>query len=378
MGRYILIIVMGVMILLGISQLSTMETSHGLTRMTVNYAEQTNAANIARSVAEQYIAMLRNPAYTPQSETFPFSEGSGSVTNVVTDGDNVWFSVNSSINDQNYTIEYHVLRSELHFIPEILSAIEVASEAPTITVDEATYTRNPENAPQCTAMPDLVFSDNATVTNNSNWMKTDTYQDGKYRGYEFLMTRLEENDTYRPTGTFDGGFGTPENPVVYIIDSKVTLPVTTTTETTTEGGGSGTGTTTVRDCSGVPPGLRQRCENGEAMPGGMADRVIETTITHTSTIEGYGILIFRGLGELDKQGNTLNFHGMIIDERVNVSGTTLPNVFGSLVFPNKRTENINLTGIQIEQDCDMRSYAEQAAARLIDADPMYRRISIFE
>jgi hypothetical protein len=378
MGRYILIIVMGVMILLGISQLSTMETSHGLTRMTVNYAEQTNSANIARSVAEQYIAMLRNPAYTPQNESFPFNEGSGSVTNVVTDGDNVWFDVISSINDQNYTIEYHVLRSELHFIPEILSAIEVAAETPTITVDEANYSRNPDNAPQCSAMPDLMFSDNATVNNNSEWMVTDTYQEGKYRGYEFLLNRLDENNVYRPTGTYEGGFGTPENPVVYIIDSKVTLPVTTTTETTTEGGGTGTGTV-IRDCSGIKAaGLRRRCENGEAIPDKFEEQVITTTITHTSTIDGYGILIFRGLGELDKQGNTLNFHGMVIDERVNISGVTLPNILGSMVFPNKRTENIDLTDIQILQDCDMRSYAEQAAAILIDADPKYRRISIFE
>ena len=102
---------------------------------------------------------------------------------------------------------------------------------------------------------------------------------------------------------------------------------------------------------------------------------------------GHGILVIRSGGELELEGElfvagNLEFNGLVIFENAyKFTGRGTPNINGSVIVGYSGSSgltDIDINGnIDIQYNCDMKKYADDAVSNLLDTT-YFQRISLYE
>lgn len=338
-----IIIVLGMMFTVGITQTSLFGTMNSMNTKTSEFAENIQAVNIAHEAAEVVLFELRqNPAWRVQNHTLTVSQGDALISINEIHSDTLQIISNGLFEDQFHTVEYTVVETRLAVdVPEFSGAMTIDTDNFIFSLGGAAEINGNDVSGTCPATPgvgvssltsELLVGFNSRIKGNPDG-KAGMVPGGSYNKAQDLIRNLEESPfAHHITETnYKGDLGTEEEPGVFFIDQKVRLS------------------------GGIP--------------------------------EGYGILVIRAGGELELDGSldlagNFKFNGLVIFENAyNLDAKGTPTINGSILIGSNdgSTIPIHISGdVQFNYDCTAQDYANLAAQNTATNNRRYTAISIFE
>lgn len=354
MGRAMLLIVSGLILILGFIRTGISGTLRTMDKQGVRYAESIQARNIAYAGIERAMqefnedAGLAEPGY---SKTFEFNPGKSKVdiddTDCSEDDEPCRITLHSigKFNDEHQGVRMTIEKKSSIEIPEFLTALGISTENFNMDFYGSTTLNGNDAGGECEPVPgvivpplppcpggiisgllcslvDLLFGgDNGGILGNP--VGTAVADLIPFDPVIELVDDLEHQlGVQRLAGNYKGSLGSPEEPGVFFVESPTKL---------TGGIDEGYGIMVVRTPSGVEVG-----------------------------------------GDLSIAGN-LTFHGLVIFENVtDITSTGTPNIRGTVMIGQRehygQDTDISLGGnTNIQYDCSAREYAEKAVKNLVNA-----------
>lgn len=365
MGRAMIIITSGVLLALGIFNISTSEQGLSLTRNTVNNADYIMAKNTAHTAIQMAMQHINEDDEWAERHDKNNAKFTGPWETVI-DGRNVtlfteyakhpdyWqpdtLRLISNANHKNLTAEVISLYYKQPFsslVPDFEGAISLPTGFNTFNADGNAHdiTGTAPSGTACEDKPAIVVNRSETkdaLPNNLNTFGDPAIKVDNSLSYEptdELIERLSNtNGVNYLTGKLSGGdvdMGSPTDPGVFFVEDDLKIT------------------------------------------GGK--------------IEGYGILVVRSFGEMeyvDEDGSTLDlagnfeFNGLVVFENAySMNGRGTPTINGTMLIGNTDlmgddSIDIDLGGnISINYDCEAEEYAKMAAADAVKQNKYTRRVT---
>jgi hypothetical protein len=339
MGRSMIIVVMGVMLTIGITQTSIFSTMGSMDEKNVTYAENIQAANIAHTAAEMAMLQLRDdPTWRTQGWEVSANGGSAVVSIVTVDSDTLRVTSTGSINDQTYQVSYTILESPLSLVPQFNAAMGIYTDNFIFNIDGAAGRLDGNDVSgECETVPGVGVSSETGKAKVGSWSNIKGDPDGEagvleatheWSDVQKLIDVLSPTATKVTKGIKD--FGSRENPGVFVVDEQVKL------------------------AGGVPT--------------------------------GYGILIVRSGGELELEGGldltgNFEFNGLVIFENAyNLDARGTPTINGSIMIGGNTDFDIPIHirgNVSFNYDCSAQELANVAASGA-GSQMRFTTLSIFE
>ncbi|GAA5521473.1 hypothetical protein LQ318_06960 [Aliifodinibius salicampi] len=374
MGRAMLIICTGMLVILGIIGISTADQGKSLTQKAVKYANETtaqNAAHTAIQIAMQKVNEDDSWATTyDKSNTWTQTIDEATVelyvetnsdysTNGYWEEDSLRITSKATYADgyESEVVSVYLKEPFSNLVPKFKGALSLAlmkEEIKSLSIGGSSIINgNPPSGSGCSNMPGIAamdesyadeleasgtvpdWSENKGVTGDPQ-LKYDS--DLKYSPVDEMIARLKKSGNSKTiSGQYSGSLGTQENPGVFFVEDYVKLT-------------------------------------------GKQDA-------------GYGILVIRGdggmgyEGELDLKGN-FEFNGLVVFENAELfDGKGTPTINGSVLVGKRPQEesstyensiDIDISGnISIQYNCIAEKYAKMAAADAVKQNK-YTRVVTYE
>lgn len=339
MGRSMIIVVMGVMLTIGITQTSIFSTMGSMDQKNVTYAENIQAANIAHTAAEMAMRQLRDdPNWRTQNWEVSSNGGFAVVSVVTVDSDTLRVTSTGSINDQNHTVSYTILEAPFSLVPQFNSAMGIYTDNFIFNIDGAAARLDGNDVSgTCPTVPGVGVNSELAQAKVGSWDNIYGDPDGKAGVLEETHEWDDVQkliDKLAPTATKVTkdikNFGSKESPGVFVVDESVKLS------------------------GGVPT--------------------------------GYGILIVRSGGELELEGGldltgNFEFNGLVIFENAyNLDARGTPTINGSIMIGGNTDFDIPIHikgNVEFNYDCSAQDLADRAYMSA-GASMRYTTLSIFE
>jgi len=338
-----IIIVLGMLFTVGLTQTSLMGTMHTMNTKTSEFAENIQAANIAHEAAEMVLLELRkDPTWRVQNHTLTVSQGDALISIHEIHSDTLHIISNGMFEDQFYTVEYTAVETRLAVdVPEFSGAMTIDTDNFIFSLGGAAEINGNDVSGTCAATPgvgvtsltsELLVGLNSRIKGNPNG-RAGRVPGGSYGKAQDLIKNLENSPfaNHITETNYKGNLGTIEEPGVFFIDQKVKLT------------------------GGIP--------------------------------EGYGILVIRAGGELELDGaldlaGNFKFNGLVIFENAyNLDAKGTPTINGSILIGSNdgSTIPIHISGnVQFNYDCTAQEYANLAAQNTATNNRRFSAVSIFE
>lgn len=353
MGRAMLILCAGSLIVLGIVSLATSRQGLVMTERTVNYADfvmAKNSAHTAIQMAMQEINADDSWADTHHSGNPWVTTINGRSIELYTyhvenadfwQPDSLRLTSNAEHNDISVEVISLYLKEPFStLVPNFLGSIALPTGFGNFNISGAAHQINgmaPEGS-DCEDMPAIVVNDEASaeaIPDNLNTTGDPSIQVNPNLNYEptdELIERLyHSGNAITVNGDYSGQLGTAHNPGVYFV------------------------------------------EDGVKLTGQQS--------------EGYGILVIRSGGEMEYEGaldvaGNFEWNGLVIFENAfEFKGRGTPAINGSMLIGNTDGYdgdpiNIDIGGnIEINYDCRTEEYARMAAAMAVEQNRYTRVVS---
>jgi len=352
MGRAMLIIVTGVLVSVGITQVGLFGNLSQMDRHSLSYAESIQASNTAHAAIELAIDSLKSePDWrtggTPH--TFAIDGAFAEVEVETVSPETLSVSATSVVNSRTRTVRKIFRQQDIHFVPQFKAAMSIMTDLFDFGVNGAAFGINGNNTEDnCPAVPGV------TIPSSSSQDKIDPYSDGidgdppiaidtdaDFDDVSKLIKVLENQPgtNYLPSGNYKGDLGTADNPGVFFV----------TGDTKISGNTEGYGIMVVRKNATID-------------------------IEGTETTED---------GSLDLKG-TFDFHGLVVFENawsLNASGT--PGIHGSIMVGTTNDWETNI-GIELDgtpdfnYSCLGQRYAEMASSNVNSHGKQFTILSVRE
>lgn len=356
MGRAMLIICLGLLIVLGYTMIGSNNQAELMTASNAGYANRLKAQNAAQMAIQFAIDRInQNPdfsdTYSNESNTWDktidgaqtslWVETISEITNDSGLKEKTFrITAESEVDEQQAKVISVYKKNQLHFVPEFKSVISFTNDNFTFLMTDSASLSGTDPIGGCENMPGIITSseaDSIQIANNSSGfiqgnpsIKVDS---------EVSFTSISELTSYlegmpgikQLSGNYMGALGDTTNPGVFFVNT--------------------------------PTDIKSDID------------------------KGYGILVIRDEGRLYYQGENdiadqLTFSGLVIFENAQDFKTeTTPSISGSVVIGTSETSpilDIVLDGsIEITHNCEAQKYARMASALIFDEDS-FRRIVTFE
>jgi len=344
MGRSMLIIVMGVIITLSMSQTNLFSTLSQIEDKTNNYAIGTSVSNLAHSGAEIAMQNLRNDSdWRVEGMNIETSNGLMTITTTDMGTDTLLIASRGTSFEFDHTVNYLVLQSTATLqVPEFQGAMAIDTDNFVFSLGGSAEINGNDVSGTCDAQPGVAVTSKigADKVGTNERIKGDPdgkagiVEGGSFAEAQELIKMLENspNATHITDTNYKGDFGTIDEPGVFFIDQKVRLS------------------------GGVP--------------------------------DGYGIMVIRAGGELEMDGDlelsgNFTFNGLVIFENaysLDAKGT--PTINGSILIGSTSDETtvpIYISGnVQFNYDCTALQYAQLAAENTAVNNKRFSTISVFD
>jgi len=369
MGRGMVIMALGSIIVLGLIQLGMNQQRNNLQTLTSDYAKEVQSKNASNSAIQLAMEKInKTPGWTPSSGSPWQSEIDGAYIELyydqlstgasITDPDSIriystaWYGGTGTFgspiyktSSSSHTIISTYLKSGLHFVPEPKGGLGFGSSNFTFNMSGSATISGNDASGTCPDLPAITvptLSDELKVIAGagskygnleSSVDKVAYDSDMSYQPVDELIARLaNEPGVVEVSGNYKGEFGTVDDPGIFFVNSYAKLT------------------------GGIP--------------------------------EGYGIMVIRSGGELEYEGalsvaGNFTFNGLIIFENAfDFTGKGTPDLNGSVLIGNtpgnNTTLDVDLGGnLSIQYDCQAINYARQASAKHLKQN-RYSRVSTFE
>jgi hypothetical protein len=343
MGRSMLIIVMGVIITLSMSQTNLFSTLSQIEKKTNNYAMGTSVSNLAHSGAEIAMQNLRNDSdWRAQGMTVQTANGLITLTTTEMGTDTLLITARGTSLEFDHTVNYMVLQTTTTLpVPDFQGAMAIDTDNFVFSLGGSAEINGNDVSGTCDAQPGVaVTSETGAVKVGTNSRikgdpdgKAGIVEGGSFAEAQELIKILENSPyaTHITDPNYIGDFGSVDNPGVFLIDRKVRLS------------------------------------------GGMTD--------------GYGIMVIRAGGELEMEGEldlsgNFTFNGLMIFENAySLDARGTPTINGSILIgsTNDVTVPIYITGnVKFNYDCSAQKHAQLAAENVVINNNRFTAISVFE
>lgn len=369
MGRGMVIMAIGAIIVLGIIQMGLNQQRNNLQALTSDYAKEVQSKNASHSAIQ--LAMERinqNPGWSPSAGSPWATSVDGAYIELyydqlstgasITDADSIrifstaWYGGTGSKGSSGFketsashTVISTYLKSGLHFVPEPKGGLGFGTSNFTFNMSGSSSISGNDASGTCSDLPAITvptYSDELKVIAGAGSKYSDLESsvdkvaydsDMSYQPVDELIARLSNQPgVVEVSGNYKGDFGTADNPGVFFVNSYAKLT------------------------GGVP--------------------------------DGYGILVIRSGGELEYEGalsvaGNFTFNGLIVFENAfDFTGKGTPDLNGSVLIGNtpgnNTTLDVDLGGnLQIQYDCAAIEYARIASANHLKQN-RYTRVSTFE
>lgn len=345
-----LIIVAGLLLSVGITQMSLFGSLGNFDRYSSNYAESIQAKNVAYAAIELAQHEMRGDHDWRSGSREYFIDGFNALIELEpVGGDSLRIISTGYVNEFEQVITMLLLEENLDFVPEFKAAVGIATDDFNLSLGGNALLNGHDAGGVCESVPGLTIPPQTSgiisgiiggLFGGSGESKhIDGNPKGKAEEEELdfdpaaqLIDRLANQSgiTYL-SGNYKGSMGSAENPGVFFVESPTKLT------------------------------------------GGID--------------EGFGIMVVRTNGELELDGEldlagNFNFNGLIIFENAfEVKGRGTPSIRGAMLIgktENVGTIDIDFSGnINIQYDCEAQKYAKLASAN-IQQIKAFRTLSVFE
>lgn len=350
MGRAMLIIVTGVLISVGITQVGLFGNLSQMDRHSVSYAEGVQASNTAHAAIELAIDSLKNePDWRTggSPHTFEIDGAFADVEVETVSPETLSVSATSVVNSRTRTVRKIFRQQDLHFVPEFKAALSIMTDLFDFQMKGAAGITGNNSEDSCPAVPGVSVpssSSKSKITPYSGGISGDppiaVDPDSDFEDVSKLIKVLENNAKYIKSGKYNGSLGTPDNPGVFFV----------TGHTKFAGNTEGYGIMVVRK---------------------------------NATVDVQGEVVANDDGSLDIKG-TFDFHGLVIFENawsLNAGGT--PAVHGSIMVgtTNEWQDEIDLDmkgTPDFNYSCEGQRYAQLASSNINNHGKQYTVISVRE
>jgi hypothetical protein len=356
MGRAMLIIVGGLLLSIGITKQGQLGTIFQMTNHSTKYAEVIQANNIANSAIELAVhGLMQNSDWrtgtTPWSVDLDEGHAEVYITDVPAE-DLIRVRSTGFVNGERRTVTVLFDHKDIHFVPLFDAAISIKTNLFDFHVNgEATEIDGTSPEEGCDPVPGVM------VTDNDSYDKVDEYEsviygdpqigvdeDGSFDEANKLISMLEHapGTQYLPSGNYNGGLGTADNPGVYFVENQTTI----------SGNTEGYGILVVRRGAEI-------------------------------LVEGEDEVIEGEDGQLSVRG-TFEFTGLVIFENAfNLEASGTPTINGSVFIGASDTWEDNIDILiqgtpKFKYSCAAQLYAQQAAAQVIEYGKQYIPLSVYE
>ncbi len=364
MGRAMLIIASGAVIIYGMIQLGLVGQKKLVVERTAGYAKDIHAKNTAFTAIQLAMEEINQDNNWHPTEGSPWVntiEGSevtlyydylGFGASLI-EPDTIRMYSTSVYDDETAKIVSTFTKVRLDFVPEFKSALSFATDQFTFSAGGNALVSGNDASGTCSDKPAITVQDEASAEeilgpdgvlgalfgdDNTDHLESSVApvaidSSVSYSPVDQLIARLaSQPGTVKISGNYKGSLGTANNPGVFFV------------------------------------------ENYAKLTGGID--------------AGYGIMVIRSGGELEYEGElsvagNFEFNGLIIFENAfNFTGRGTPDLNGSVLVGTTENSNstlrINLGGnIKIQYNCAAESYAKVASASLLKQN-RYIRLSTFE
>jgi len=356
MGRAMLIIVSGILVMMGYMGVSVSQQGKRIAQSNSGYANNVKArlgAMTAVQIAMNEINQDPDWDDNNATEANPWNTNidgvdiSLYVEELSTPGggllqvDTLRIVSKGNYYDEEKEIINVYKKEALHYVPKFKSAISFATNNFNFNMDGSADINGNDETGQCPDMPGISTmndSDSSMVSDNGGASylegnpKVTVDDELTYSPVDELIARLETMaGVQHISGEYKGDMGTETDPGVYFVEDQANLT------------------------------------------GGIS--------------EGYGIMVIRSDGELEYDGSldvagNFTFNGLVIFENAwDFDGQGTPTINGSVLAGNTQNTSplqVDLTGnIKIQYDCTAEYYAQLASANLLKQN-RYTRMSSFE
>lgn len=368
MGRGMIILTIGSIIVLGMIQLGMYDQRQRIQGLTTEYAKEVQAKNTSHSAIQLAMEEInQSPSWNPTKANPWQTDIDGAYIELyyetlstgasITDPDSIriystaWYGGQGSKGSSTYkqtaaqhTVISTYLKTGLHYVPEPKGGLGIGTNNFTFSMGGSSSISGNDASGTCSDLPAVTtpsLLDAAKVTTGTSDLtalessdtKVSADPDMSYEPVDELIARLSTQPGVQyVSGNYKGGFGSASDPGIFFVDSYAKLT------------------------------------------GGIE--------------EGFGILVIRSGGELEYEGaisvaGNFTFNGLIIFENAfDFDGKGTPDLNGSVLVGNtpgnNTTIDIDLSGnLQIQYNCESVDYARKAAAKHLKQN-RYTRVSTFE
>lgn len=367
MGRGMVIMAMGSIIVLGIIQIGMNQQRNNLATLTSDYAKEIQSKNASHSAIQLAMERInKTPGWSPSKGSPWTTDVDGAYIELyydqlstgatITDPDSIriystaWYgglgtkgSADYKATSSSHTIVTTYLKSGMHFVPEPKGGLGFGSSNFTFNMGGSATINGNDASGTCPDLPAITVptaTDVAKVTSGasgsglvSNVSQVAYDSDMSYQPVDELIARLATEDgVVEVSGNYKGDFGSEANPGIFFVNSYAKLT------------------------GGIP--------------------------------DGYGILVIRSGGELEYEGalsvaGNFTFNGLIVFENAfDFTGKGTPDLNGSVLIGNtpgnNTTLDVDLGGnLTIQYDCQAIEYAKTASATHLGQN-RYTMVSTFE
>lgn len=333
------------LVALGYTFMGMSNQREALTGQSVNKTNKALAQNIAHSGLQFAIDKFNSDNSWVNSEsTVDLEEGSIQIE-VNTTGNPDIIKVNStakmSASDVQHKLvaNYDISQKE-QLVPEFNSSLGIATDDFNFFLGGSSNINGYDpTSGKCKDRPGVQVNSEAGKTKVGTNERIDGTPEDEaavgnidYEPYNELVKSLEDQpQTQRISGNYKGDLGTEDDPGVFFVEDQATLT------------------------------------------GGIE--------------EGHGIMVVRSGGELNLEGEldvagNFQFNGIVIFENaweMDAKGT--PTINGSVIVGSTDDQKVNIDingNVQLQYDCTAHQYANLAAEKDLDADRIFKLLSIYE
>lgn len=368
MGRGMVILVVGSIVVLGIIQLGMNNQRERIMLISSDYAKEVQAKNTAHSAIQLAMEEINQDESWSPSVNSPWEttvDGAYielyydqiSVGATATDPDSIrifstaWYGGSGTRGTNTYketssthTVISTYLKTRLDFIPEAKGALGFGTDNFTFSLGGSANINGNDASGTCPDLPAVTVTsplDEVKVLAGTSDLsalessveKVDYDPTMTYEPVDELIARLSNQPgVVQVSGNYKGSFGTEDNPGIFFVDSYAKLT------------------------------------------GGIT--------------EGYGIMVIRSGGELELEGalslaGNFTFNGLIVFENAfDLDGKGTPDLNGSVLIGNTPGDNtvidVDISGnLSVQYDCTAIEYAKLASANHLKQN-RYTRVSTFE
>jgi hypothetical protein len=339
-----LIIVTGMLVALGYTFMGMSNQRQALTSQSVSNANKALAQNLAHSGLQFAIDKFNSDnSWVNSTSTVDLEDGTVQIE-VNTTGNPDIINVNSTAKMNGSDAEHKVaarydISQKENLVPLFNSSLGIATDDFNFFLGGSSNINGNDKTGQCEDRPgvEVKSSDGKSKVGENERIDGNPEDKASVSGIEYdpyadLVKRLEDQpQTERISGNYKGDLGTEDDPGIFFIEDYTKLT------------------------------------------GGIS--------------EGYGIMVVRAGGQLDLEGEldvagNFEFNGLVIFENaweMDAKGT--PTINGSVIVGSTEDQQVNIDingNVQLQYDCTAHDYANMAAEKDLDADRIYKQLSIYE